>query len=302
MLAVCGTMMFSACSDDDDDKGGGSDKNVPQNVLKTFAADFGDVKNVQWEQKSNYYVARFNAAPIRAVAMKYNTSAWYDAAGKRCQVEQDVDAGDIPVAVKTAYEAYKKQCYPDWIFDECEVLDRAGMGLVYVIEIEKGEQERELTFSPAGDLLKDVLDEDDDEDDLWPVEIPEGVKTVLDSLFPGNTLLELEIEKDGLEADILDKGRHKEVKLDRAYNWVSTEYDVTMAEAIDMIDAEVLGQLKEMASQAEIDIMDPETQKEIEVEVVEDAVEGLYFKIELDYQGNEVDVIVDKEGNIRLGD
>ena len=305
LAATCGLLSFTACDDDDfedifDDV---INKDVPENVLKSFKEAYGDIKDVHWNKKDIYFVARFNGSNITK-ANTYTTSAWYTNDGKHCQVDQDIHFDQLPETVKIGFDLYMNKFYPDWKVDDCEVVSRYGMGLIYVIEIEKGKLERELSFSENGDLLKDVLDDDDD-DDIFPIIIPEGLDEVLAKLFPlidDLSILEIEFDDDEIEVDILAGMRHKEVKFTPNLGWVSTEYDITMDEAMAMMDPVVMKGLIDLAASAGIDITNPEIQKHIEIEVTEHVTKGIYFEVEIEIGGKELEIKIDKDGKITIED
>ena len=152
----------------------------------TFENKYGDIKDVKWEKKNNYNVARFQTGAITKAGNSYTTSAWYDDNGSEKQVNQDIPFANLPEAVKTAFDAYQKKMYADWkADDDVDVVSRLDMGLIYIIEIEKGKEERELSFSPDGVLLKDVLDTDDD-DEILPVIVSDEIKKKIAELFPNS--------------------------------------------------------------------------------------------------------------------
>ena len=302
---VCSVITLTACSDDEKDIPtvcpGSS---VPENVVKSFVQIYGDVKDVQWQFVNNFHVANFNGAPLTKSG-SYTTSAWFTPEGKHCQVDQDILFKHLPEAVKKGFDQYAKKFYPDWKVDECEVVSRIDMGLIYVIEIEKGEQERELSFSENGDFLKDVLDDDDENDFIFPIVVPNDLKEAVMALFPESkdlSILEVEVDDDDIEVDILDGTRHKEVTYSRSLKWISTEYKVTMNEASSLMSPAVMKKLITMASAAGIDITDPFVQQKMEIEVIEHALKGTYFEVEIEIGNKELEVIIDKDGNITFDD
>lgn len=301
---ACCALVFTACSDDDDDKVIPSD--VPEAVLKAFENKYGDIKDVKWEKKNNYNVARFQTSAITKAGNSYTTSAWYDDNGSEKQVNQDIPFANLPEAVKTAFDAYQKKMYADWkADDDVDVVSRLDMGLIYIIEIEKGKEERELSFSPDGVLLKDVLDTDDD-DEILPVIVSDEIKKKIAELFPNSksvVILEIDMDDDDneTEIDILDDGIHKEVKLDAKGNWISTEFETTLPEAMEIMNAlnpAILAKLVAMAGQAGIDLTNPEIIRNTEVTVVDHATKGMYFEVEIEIGDNDLEVIIDKDGNI----
>lgn len=301
---ACCALVFTACSDDDNDKVIPSD--VPEAVLKAFENKYGDIKDVKWEKKNNYNVARFQTGAITKAGNSYTTSAWYDDNGSEKQVNQDIPFANLPEAVKTAFDAYQKKMYADWkADDDVDVVSRLDMGLIYIIEIEKGKEERELSFSPDGVLLKDVLDTDDD-DEILPVIVSDEIKKKIAELFPNSksvVILEIDTDDDDneTEIDILDDGIHKEVKLDAKGNWISTEFETTLPEAMEIMNAlnpAILAKLVAMAGQAGIDLTNPEIIRNTEVTVVDHVTKGMYFEVEIEIGDNDLEVIIDKDGNI----
>lgn len=301
---ACCALVFTACSDDDDDKVIPSD--VPEAVLKAFENKYGDIKDVKWEKKNNYNVARFQTGAITKAGNSYTTSAWYDDNGSEKQVNQDIPFVNLPEAVKTAFDAYQKKMYADWkADDDVDVVSRLDMGLIYIIEIEKGKEERELSFSPDGVLLKNVLDTDDD-DEILPVIVSDEIKKKIAELFPNSksvVILEIDADDDDneTEIDILDDGIHKEVKLDAKGNWISTEFETTLPKAMEIMNAlnpAILAKLVAMAGQAGIDLTKPEIIRNTEVTVVDHVTKGMYFEVEIEIGDKDLEVIIDKDGNI----
>lgn len=67
--------------------------------------------------------------------------AWFDAAGKWYMTEEDISYAELPRAVRTAYEAGD---YAAWHVDDVDKLLRNGQETVYVLEVERAEQEFDL--------------------------------------------------------------------------------------------------------------------------------------------------------------
>ena len=57
-----------------------------------------------------------------------------------------------------------------------------------------------------------------------------------------------------------------------------------------------------MAAQAGIDLNTPEIIRNTEVNVISHATKGMYFEVEIEIGGNEIEVKIDKDGNISFGD
>ena len=299
---LLGMLTMVSCSDDDDAQI--SNNQVPEKVQMEFNQRYPQAKDVKWEKVKEYHVARFNTPQTRGANHFYTLSAWFSEVGKFLQTDEDLDFNELPLAVQEGFTNYQKQFYPDWDFDDCELLNREEMGVIFVVEIEKGDLEREISLSEFGDILKDVLD-DDDEDDILPIDIPQAVYDALENIFPQthNTLsiLELEIDDDEIEIDVLESNRHKEVKLDVNYQLVAIEYEVSLKEAQELMDEQVMQQLLDMAKKAGCDLFDEEVQKRIEIEV-EETLEGFAFEIEVEMGDAELEIKIDHFGNITFDD
>ena len=300
MIALMmGMVTLSACSDDDDAPA--THTKVPAKVEQAFKAKYPQVTDVQWDHVKEYHVARFNAPKARAA---YNTNAWFTDEGAFCQTDEDIAFSALPVAVQESFNRYKETFYPDWELDDCEVLVRAGMSPIFVIEIEKGDLEREISVAETGEILKDVLD-DDDEDEILPILIPDEIYAALKAIFPEThhllSILELEFDDDEIEIDIIEDGRHKEVELNLNYQLVSVGYKATMAEAMKLINQDLLEKLVAMAEKAGIDLLDENFHRFVEIEVKETA-KGVAFEIEIEMGDLELEIEIDENGNIKIDD
>ena len=298
---LAGMFVFASCNDDDDNY----DANVPNEVQKQFKKRFPGVNDVKWDVVKDYHVARFNApAKTRSVEKMYNSSAWFSKQGKYYQANEDIEFAALPAVVQEAFKKYKEQWYPAWKVDDCEMLAREGMATIFVIEIEDETEdlEREISISESGDILKDVLD-DDDEDEILPIIIPEEVHAALKTIFPNTymnlSILELEFDDDEIEIDVMESDKHKEVELNLQYELVSIEYKVSLTEAKLMIAEEVFQQVVDMARQEGIDILDAANEKYLEIEVKEKAA-GSSYEIEFEKDDIEFEVKIDEEGNVRI--
>lgn len=309
LALACFALVFTACGDDDDDKVIPPEvSDVPEVVLKAFESKYANATDVKWEKKNDYHVARFNSATIITKAalttQGYATSVWFSNDGSEKQADQDVPFTSLPEAVKTSFDAIKAKQYADWkTDDEADVVSRPDMGLIYIIEIEKDDKERELTFSSDGILIKDAEDKDDDED-ILPVIVSDNFKTLLAGLFPDSknlVILEIDTEDGETEIDVLDDGIHKEVKLDSKGEWISTEFDMTLPEAMALmqtVNPAILQKLVAMAGMAGVDLTNPAIIQNTEVTAVQHATRGMYFEVEIEFGGLEMELIIDKDGNI----
>ena len=305
---ACSAFLFSACSDDDDPivNNDPATQNVPQKVQDEFHKLYRNAKDVKWENINDYHVARFNGSITRG--SEYSSSAWFTKDGRHCQAEEEIAFNQLPAMVQEGFKMYKEVKYPTWTIDECEIVHRAGMGVIYVIEIEKGELEREISLSEYGDILKDVSgDDDDDLEDILPIIIPEDLKEALELLFPEHfdkvSIVEIDFEDKEVTVDVLVGTEHREIKFDLDFKWISTEYEAALKDFLEMLDQEfqeTKNKLIALAEQFKINIYDPQIQKHIEIEVEEHYQRGKSYSIEIKLGKLEIEFHIDRLGNITV--
>ena len=297
---LVGMIMFSSCSKDEQP----NNPEVPTKAQQELLARYPEARNAHWDVVKGYHVARFNANKARAAAATYNTNVWFTNEGNFCQTDEDIEFDNLPEAVRLSFNKYKeKMMYQEWTIDDCEALAREGMSPIFVIEIENGELEREISISESGDILKDVLD-DDDEDEILPVIIPEEVKAALQAIFKAPydnfDILEYEEDDNEIEIDVLAGNRHVEVELNAQYESVAFEYKVSLDEAQKMIDEKVFQNFAEEARKAGFDINDVTVQEGMEIEVKHKKDKGFSFEIEIELNDKEFEVEIDEEGNMKI--
>lgn len=155
LLALSVTWSLQSCDNDDD----GSIA-VPAELQSAFSSKFPNAANVKWETKSGYYVADFYDG--------YEASAWFTQDGKWQMTETDIPYNALPQAVKMSFENSE---YASWKRDDIDKLERTGVETVFVIEVEKQNQEVDLYYSADGTLIKSIVDTDDDNNEHLPVQL-----------------------------------------------------------------------------------------------------------------------------------
>lgn len=155
LLALSVTWSLQSCDNDDD----GSIA-VPAELQSAFSSKFPNAANVKWETKSGYYVADFYDG--------YEASAWFTQDGKWQMTETDIPYNALPQAVKMSFENSE---YASWKRDDIDKLERTGVETVFVIEVEKQNQEVDLYYSADGTLIKSIVDTDDDNSEHLPVQL-----------------------------------------------------------------------------------------------------------------------------------
>lgn len=184
MVLVMGLVSLGVMAGCDDDS---KSVKVPAAVQAAFGEMFPAASHVEWEDKGGYMVADFRSA---GTVMQ----AWFDAAGKWYMTEEDISYAELPRAVRTAYEAGD---YAAWHVDDVDKLLRNGQETVYVLEVERAEQEFDLYYSEDGVLLREVPDRDgnDDHGDMLPQELSKAISDFIARKYPGARIVDAEREK-----------------------------------------------------------------------------------------------------------
>lgn len=228
LLALGAAWSLQSCDNNDDDS-----IPVPTELQNAFSEKYPNVANVKWETKAGYYVADFHNG--------YEASAWFTPNGEWQMTETDIPYDALPQQVRATFETSE---YNKWLVDDVDKLERKGFETIYVIEVEKQNEERDLYYSEKGDLIKTVVDLDDDRDEQYlPVQLTDAMKNILNEKYPGASILEVDIENDRndwdygfTEVDILHEGKNKDVLFDKTGAWYSTSWDVRRSELPEAVE------------------------------------------------------------------
>ena len=160
--------------------------------------------------------------------------------------------------------------------------------MIYVIEVESGEKEYELTYLEDGTLIREEAE--------WVEHTPvtpgqtSEVKELVKTKYPQAVILDIEEEKGGIEVEISDGGRQKEVyyKLaDGVLSWMHTTYEIeereysTLPEGVRQALADLSGSGMEVD---DVDFFETET--------------GNYYRIEVEDRGADKYVYVAENGEM----
>lgn len=274
LLALGATWSLQSCDNNDDES-----INVPVELQNAFSSKYPNAANVKWESKSGYYIADFYDG--------YEASAWFTQDGKWKMTETDIPYDALPQAVKTSFEASE---HKSWIIDDVDKLEREGFETVYVIEVENQNQEMDLYYSVNGELIKSVVDTDNDKDEYLPVQLTDVMKNVINERYPNAKIMEVDVENDRndwdygyTEVDIIHNGISKDVLFDQSGNWYSTSWEVRKNELPDTVNNTIDNQYGEY-------LFD-------DAKYIEKA-DAVYYRIELERGENELTVNIDINGNV----
>ena len=245
---------------------------LPESVQKAFNDKYPNARFDEWEMKHGYYVLDFRNAGTSAEAW-FNSHQWV-------MTETDIRQDGLPVAVAQALQASK---YATWRIDDIDFVERATMEPLYVIELEQGEAEVELTYLSDGTLIKEDLDLDDDAGYYLP-ELPVEILSKVDEMYPGAVVLEGEFEHNVYEVEILHQRVEKEVVFGRDFSWMYTSQDVRIADLPQV----VLDLIHNQYEGYEID----------DVELFVTASQGDFYEIELEKGMKEITIKVSVNGEL----
>lgn len=245
---------------------------VDQHIENAFLAQYPEATGVKWEMKSGYYVADFRLNNAEA-------EAWYNAQAVWQMTETDVSYADLPQQVRSAFEAGE---YAEWKIDDIDKLESLGMETVYIIEVEQGEVEYDLYYSPDGVFIKAVSDEDGN--DYLPTNILSTIKEYITANYPQARIADIEEENNRIEVDIIDGSTPREVVFSQSGEWIYTKTEVGKSS----VPAVVLNALEASEySSWQIDDIDHYLMPA-----------GEYYLFELESGNREVELKIDIVGNI----
>lgn len=277
ILALGAAWSLQSCDNNDDDSIA-----VPAELQNAFSSKYPNAANVKWESKSGYYVADFYDG--------YEASAWFTQDGKWQMTETDIPYDALPQAVKTSFEA--TECNTSWRIDDVDKLERESVETVYVIEVEKQNQELDLYYSEEGVLIKSVVDTDDDRDDQYlpdqNAKLTVEMRNFLDTKYPGFKLIEVDVEDEGkyvgyTEVDIIHERFGKEVLFNKSGEWALTSWEVHFSMLPEPVKSTI-----NTAYPGQVDDDD--------AEYVEEATGDTYYLI--DIENSEKDVKISADGQI----
>ncbi|MDR2893971.1 MAG: PepSY-like domain-containing protein, partial [Alistipes sp.] len=113
-------------------------------VDEAFRGLYPGATRVEWERNMDHCVAEFRRG-------RNDAEAWFTHAGVWCMTETDISYAELPQAVRTAFE---QGDYAAWRVDDVDMLEYPDRQTVYVVEVESGNAERDLYYTPDGILFK----------------------------------------------------------------------------------------------------------------------------------------------------
>lgn len=223
---MCSMFMLSSCDNDDNFGPDG----ISNEIYKEFARLYPDAKDVKWDSNGTYAIASFENKATRAESVDLGNTAWFEIVSHKFVMdEHDISFTDLPVAVKAGFEDSE---YALWEHDDdVDVLRRMDKSAepyyLYVIEVEKDDEEYDLYFDATGLLVREVPDDSDDNDftELLPSRPAGDIENWLEGKYQGARIVDIDNEDGGIEVEFVYKGLKHEALLTMGNKWVYTKID-----------------------------------------------------------------------------
>lgn len=215
MIAV--SSLFTACQDDD------KADNTFSNKEKVLLSKYPQAQNINWKKsKDNKYdIATFILPGTKAIATNADTvQVWFGQNDNIRLAHQEISYNALPATIKKSFEKTKcnplkglsdatllNTSYQDikiWKIDDIYKLERDG-AVSYKIEIDALNKDIEINlyYDEQGILLKEILDDDEEE---TPLEIPQSIKEWIDANHKNAGILDYELDEE-------DHGKEHELDL-----------------------------------------------------------------------------------------
>lgn len=269
-LSLC---LFQSCDNGDKEPVPGY---VSTEAKAAFEEKYPSAKDVEWEARNNYLTVEFKQDRVEK-------EAWFDRDGVWYMTETDVPFDRLPDAVKTVFQQSE---YATWKVDDVDMIERRNTETVYVIEVEQGNREVDLYYSPDGILVKTVLDADHDGgyEDFIPSQPSSSVEAYIKEHHPAARILEIDQEKGMTEVEILDGTVRRELLFDNTGVWIQTKTELHVSALPDAVMAAIKASQYASYRIDDADFIQTPTNE--------------WYLIELESGNQEVELRIDKAGNI----
>ena len=121
-------------------------QNVPSVVVNAFQQKFPNQTAVEWELKKGLYEAEFEVKTL-------DHSVYIDSTGKIVKHKQEIPVSELPAAVTASIQ----KNFSGYKVDDAKKIE-AGSKVIYKVDVEKGAEERKITFGADGKIEENKLD------------------------------------------------------------------------------------------------------------------------------------------------
>lgn len=229
ILTLAAAVALCACDNDDN-----RTWYAPQPAVETLYDMYPTAQNVNWYRSGIYSVARFATSQNGAAQHRW---AWFDNSGTWYMTETDIALAQMPQAVQ---DAFAQGSYGSWQFDDGDLIERAGMTDIYVIEAEgSGNNDNTvaaLYYTADGSLAKTVFNPARDYryQELLPAPLPAAVSAFIQSEYPAALLVNSYFGDSLTRVEIMDRGVLRTLWFDGSNDWL---YTVTQTSADELPQA-----------------------------------------------------------------
>lgn len=212
-LVIClAVVSFSSCNK--------NDQNIPQEVKSAFNEQYPNAKRAVWEVEGDYYEVTFKENKSTKIAWYANRNNVEWIMTKTCLHVLDF----LPEAVRNSFRA---SIYFSWHLDDVDIIERPGVEIIYVLEVENNNVDVELHYSASGLLVNVITETDGHQSDssYFLDSLPDGIMQHINAFFPNALILDIEIEHDKIEVKILFNNIVYELEFSHAGLFIHSEID-----------------------------------------------------------------------------
>lgn len=214
VLVMClAVVSFTSCNKNNQD--------VPQEVKSAFNEQYPNAKRAVWEVEGDYYEVTFKENKTTKIAWYANRNNVEWVMTKTCLHALDF----LPEAIRNSF---RNSIYVSWHLDDVDIIERPGVEIIYVLEVENNSVEVELHYNASG-LLINVITETDGhhqtDSSYFLDTLPDGIMQYINAFFPNAMVLDIEIEHDHIEVKILFNNIVYELEFSHAGLFIHSEID-----------------------------------------------------------------------------
>lgn len=119
---------------------------VPTAVTSAFENAYSAASDVEWEKSAENFNVEFDLD-------KMDHEIWYSPAGEVLKMEKEITENDLPAAIKSAL----KSNYSGFQVEDAEMI-KEGNTTTYRVELDKGNEEKDVLFDDAGKVINEWAD------------------------------------------------------------------------------------------------------------------------------------------------
>ena len=272
MTVAVFSFTFYSCDDDDN-------LSVTSEYETVFKSMYPNAERVSWEKERDSFVADFWRNDMNSEA-----EAWFNNLAEWQMTVTEIRYEALPQAVKDGFQSSE---YSQWRIEDTDMVERDKMETIYVIEVEKDNQEYDLYYTADGTLVKAVPDTNGDNNPSHyiPGEISDTISKFITDKYPGAKITEIEKDKNMIEVDIRDGKKHRELLFTNEGKWKYTKTEVFANEVTEIV---MNAFKKSQYANYRIDDID-----------FYNTAENDYYIFELDAEPNDIHLKIFTDGTIK---